>query len=116
MHSLCHTERKKENLEASIAQLNLFSYLSECILLHCAYAVHYYRNFSKCALTAPDWDAPAFQFGDYGAHGHSDWDGIKVRRMWCHSEDGRFRGFYPLSLHFDPVETSAKPHGSHDRS
>ena len=67
-------------------------------------------------LTAPDGNAPALQFGDDGAHGHGDRDGVKVAGVWRHGEDGNFRGRRPFPFHLDPVETSAEPHGSHDHT
>ncbi len=74
------------------------------------------RGWKCVLLTAPDRNAPALQFGDYGAHGHGDWDGIKVGGVRCHREDGSVRGRRPFPFHLDPMETSAKPHGSHDHS
>lgn len=71
----------------------------------------------KCALlTPPDRNAPALQFRDDGAHGHGDRDGIEVGGMWRHSDDGNFRGRSSFPFHLDPVETSTKPHSSHDHS
>lgn len=67
-------------------------------------------------LTAPDGNAPALQFADYGAHGQGHRDGVEVGGVRRHGEDGNFGGRRPLAFHFDPMEPSAEPHGPHDHT